>query len=153
MLKQRHIDRVVPTTTVVSFIVGVCLAVGHHCYYAWLDGSPVDGHNATFGQQFNHGVGITFAFLIRASLRIAAGTAYWQIFWRILSQRSLSVSTIDSVFGALTSLFDLLDLKALRSTPTLALLALIAWLLPIPALLTPGTLAVVNRAVVTHTDL
>ena len=40
-LIQRYIHWLSPTVMVASLIAGVCFAIGHHCYYTWLDGRVV----------------------------------------------------------------------------------------------------------------
>lgn len=89
----------VPSTITISFVAAIFLASGHHLFYRSLDGALV--HRALFSQQFNVGIGTTFAFLVRALLVLSMGTTYWQIFWRTLRARILTVSSIDSLFSLL----------------------------------------------------
>lgn len=130
----------VPTVIALSYIAGVAFAVGHHLFYQSLDAKPVDGH--ALSQQINTAIGTAFAFLVRSSLVIAVGTVYWQFFWKTLARKSLTILHVDSLAGALTSVFDLLDFRALRCCRLLGFLALLSWLLPLAAILPPATLSI-----------
>jgi hypothetical protein len=125
-------------------VFGLACAIGHHAFYQNLDKQPVD--SSLFGQQINIAIGTAFAFLFRASLVIAIGAIYWQIFWRTLlrSRKPLTVSHVDTLSGALGSIFELVNVRAMLRSRTLAALALLSWLIPLAALLPPATLSIQN---------
>lgn len=129
-----------PTTIVISFIGGVALAVGHHLFYRSLNEQIVE--HASFSQQVNTGIGTALAFLVRHALMLAVGASYWQIFWATLSRKNLSVGVIDSLAGILTAVQEFTNTQAIKAQPLLVLLALLSWLLPLPAIVPPGTLSV-----------
>ena len=134
----------VPTVIILGFAAGLGFAIGHHCFYASLDGKPVD--ETPLSQQFNTAIGTAFAFLVRASLVIAVGAVYWQLFWESVARKASAISHLDSLTGALGSLFDLLYVRAFRGSPALGVLALLSWLLPFAMLLPPATLSVHSAA-------
>jgi hypothetical protein len=133
-----------PTTIAVALVLGLASAIGHHAFYRHLNQQAVD--SSFFGQQINIAIGTAFAFLFRASLVIAIGAIYWQIFWATLlrSRKSLTVAHVDTLSGALGSIFELANVRAMMRSRTLAALALLSWLIPLAALLPPATLSIQN---------
>lgn len=67
-----------PASILLTFLVGLAFALGHHYFYRSLDGMGVS--TAAFDQEYNIGIGTAFAFLVRACLVIAVGDTYWQVF-------------------------------------------------------------------------
>jgi hypothetical protein len=132
---------VAPTTLLTSFIAGIGFAIGHHLFYARLQGQRIE--NVTFTQQYNTAVGTAFAFLARAALVIAVATTYWQVFFKRL-HRSLPISTIDSLAGLMGALKEFLSLGIYRASPLLVALALLGWMIPIAMIFPPATLTVVS---------
>lgn len=138
----------VPSTILLSFFAAVCLALGHHLFYQSLDGTLL--RKATFGQQFNVGIGTAFAFLVRALLVLSIGTTYWQIFWRTVRSHTLAVGKIDTLFGLLHNVFHFFEVSALYKHPLLVAIALLAWTVPIAIIVPPATLSVVSQPVPRH---
>lgn len=167
---QMAIHWKVPTIISSSLLAGVLLAIGHHAFYASLDGKLVDDakfsgfpwkHNlqqhvnsflkndmdrsvevATFGQSINIGIGTAFAFLVKTALALTVVHVYWQGFWGMLSRKKMRISTIDSLAAQLSALYEIANFRTLQAEPLLVGLALVAWLLPIASVVTPGTLTV-----------
>lgn len=129
-----------PTTVIGSFIAGLALALGHHCFYNSLAGQPVIDDE--YYQQLNKGVGTTFAYLMRAALVITIGSTYWQIFWDALHRKTLTISTIDSPAGVLGALQDLINPTIFKASPLLIALAVLSWLVPFVAIVAPVTLTI-----------
>lgn len=154
-MAQRHRSDVhwkAPVTIVVTFILGLLFAIGHHVFYHDLDGKLVDSNDRLFGQQINISIGTAFAFLFRACLSVSIGATYWQVFWRQMLRKgkSLPVAQLDSLAGLLGSIFEFLEVGALLRYQGLALLAALSWLIPLAALLPPATLAVENVSQTDH---
>jgi hypothetical protein len=57
---------------------------------------------------------------------------------------ALTVASLDSLTGLLGSIFNFFDHRTLLGHPDLAVLALLAWSIPLSAILPPATLCVVN---------
>jgi hypothetical protein len=135
-----------PATIMLAFVAALCFAIGHHVFYKKLDGRSIDPSDRMFDQQINGAIGTGFAFLFRASLAIAIGGVYWQVFWGTATRErdALTVASLDSLTGLLSSIFNFFDHRTLLGHPDLAALALLAWLIPLSALLPPATLSVVN---------
>lgn len=139
---SRGIHWQAPTIITSAFISGLVFGIGHHVFYNYLDGKPVN--NRLFDQQTNLAVGQTFAFLVRAALVIAVGASYWQVFWGTVLHDTLAVSQIDALAGMLGSALCLFNLKALARHPALVGLALLSWVVPLASILPPATLSVTS---------
>jgi hypothetical protein len=137
-----------PTVILLAYIAALALAVGHHVFYSSLHRRDVD--NYILDQEATIAIGTAFAFLVRTTLVIAVGTVYWQMFWSRLARQSFAISEVDSLAGALTSMFDLVDVRALRNSPDLGMIALLAWLLPFAAVFPPATLSVRSALIETN---
>jgi hypothetical protein len=129
-----------PTVILLAYLAALALAIGHYVFYNSLHGRDVD--NYMLDQEMTVAIGTVFAFLVRTTLVISVGTVYWQMFWLRLARQSFAISEVDSLAGALTSIFDLVHVRALRSSPDLGMIALLAWLLPFAAIFPPATLSV-----------
>jgi len=131
--QARRIHWRAPVLMMGSLFAGLLLATGHHLFYRGLHGRPAPDSDYTIGgwripkQQANIAGGTAFAFLVKACLVVAAGTAYVQAFWRALSAREvrlLDLDTLGSVPGSITALF---AVWRWVQFPVLFLLAVIIW--------------------------
>lgn len=123
-----------------GLLAGVGFALGHHLFYQSLQGKSIG--NTLFDQQVNIAIGTAFAFLVKASLATAVGSAYVQYLWYTLQRERLRVSHIDSLVSLLTSVIAILNFGALKGHLLLTLLALLAWTIPFAAIVPPATLSV-----------
>ncbi|RGP68681.1 hypothetical protein FSPOR_5151 [Fusarium sporotrichioides] len=122
-----------------SLLLSLLLALGHHFYYDHLDGRIVQNQNQ---QQWFLRAGTALAFLVRAFLSAAVGIAYTQILWRTLRLKSVTVRGVNSLFGVVHNAWDFTTWELWTAAPTLAVVAIIAWALPLVAVVTPATLTV-----------
>lgn len=107
-----------------AFAAGVAVAVGHHFFYQSLHGYPVD-NTSLFTQEFNHAIGVTFAFLVKALLVFSIGVAYVQLLWATLRRKPIKLSTIDSLFGLRTNFTGFFKVRLWWKH--LPLMALVSW--------------------------
>ncbi|KAI0967657.1 hypothetical protein F4678DRAFT_239427 [Xylaria arbuscula] len=133
-----------------SWLSGVIVALGHHFYYHSIDGSSTDVYQSIFGfrfssQQITTALGTSFSFVSRAFLIFAASVAYVQVFWGAArhSMRQNSLADLDAMFSGLSDFFAFRKGSVWQKHPLLLSVALTSWLLPIPFVITPGTLSVV----------
>ncbi|KAK0276838.1 hypothetical protein LTR35_010232 [Friedmanniomyces endolithicus] len=142
-----------PTLLFGSLLVGTIFALGHHLFYASLDGKAAaaaleDYHVLGMdlsSQQINTAVGTAFAFLVRACLALAISVAYLQILiWTVATPGVAGTKLVhlDVMTSALHDLVSLVSLGAWLRRPWLWILALVAWLIPVASILTPATLSV-----------
>ncbi|KAJ0423246.1 hypothetical protein BJY00DRAFT_310375 [Aspergillus carlsbadensis] len=128
-----------PVMMVGPVICGALLAVGHHLYYDSLDDTRVTSINQ---QTWAIRIGTGFAFLIRSFLVSAVGVAAVQELWSTLRKKSIRLYGIDSMFAVMGSPIALLTWDVWVYAKTLTLLAIVAWLIPLTAIVTPATLSV-----------
>ncbi|KAK0919569.1 hypothetical protein LTR91_002466 [Friedmanniomyces endolithicus] len=142
-----------PTLLFGSLLVGTLFALGHHLFYASLDGkaaaAALEDHHLLgmdlSSQQINTAAGTAFAFLVRACLTWSISIAWFQILiWTVATRGVASTKLVhlDVMTSALHDLVSLVSLGAWLRRPWLWILALVAWLIPIASILTPATLSV-----------
>jgi hypothetical protein len=122
---RKRIDWKVPAIMSTSMILGVVFIIGHHLFYRSLHHTPTG--DAIFAQQINTGIGTAFAFIIRMFLVIAAGTAYWQLFWHQVKKRPTTMSSLDTLNSITLNAFQFFRVRTLFRFPIMALVALILW--------------------------
>lgn len=113
----------------------VAFSIGHHFFYAKLDGQPSSTsirpvHGLSYGlsgQQFNLAVGTLFAFLVKTLLGTACSISHRQAVWRGLRADSTELGTIDDMFVSRANPLALLRLRLWISNPISVLLALVCW--------------------------
>ncbi|KAK1819883.1 hypothetical protein LTR12_005758 [Friedmanniomyces endolithicus] len=142
-----------PTLLFGSLLVGTLFALGHHLFYASLDGKAAaaaleDYHVLGMdvsSQQINTAAGTAFAFLVRACLTWSISIAWFQILiWTVAKREPVGTRLVhlDVMTSALHDLTSLFSLGAWLRRPWLWVLALVAWVIPIASILTPATLSV-----------
>ena len=108
-----------------SLLAATVVAIAHHYFYRALNGQvPSTG---VFDQQVNIGIGTALAFLTRSLLVIAIGVAYTQLFFNTILEKTVSVSSIDAMYGARGSVIDLLHLSSFWKRPLIWILAILSW--------------------------
>ncbi|KAJ4031899.1 hypothetical protein NW761_012955 [Fusarium oxysporum] len=133
------LHKLTPVLMTGSLFLGLLLAIGHHLYYHYLDGRIIKSQNQ---QEWFLRVGTGIAFLARALLSAAVGFAYTQILWRTLRSKSVTIEGVNSLFGVLHDAWDFTTWELWTAAPALAVVAIIAWALPLIAVITPATLTV-----------
>ncbi|KAF5572748.1 hypothetical protein FPANT_12852 [Fusarium pseudoanthophilum] len=133
------VHKLTPVLMTGSLFLGLVLAIGHHLYYHYLDGRIIKSQNQ---QEWFLRVGTGIAFLTRALLSAAVGFAYTQILWRTLRSKSVTIEGVNSLFGVLHNAWDFTTWELWTAAPALAAVAIIAWALPLIAVITPATLTV-----------
>jgi hypothetical protein len=123
----------------VGFLLGIILMGLHHALYQTLSGEPAD--NALLQLWAIRG-GTAIAFLSKLALAIGTGVAYDQWMWVDLHAKPHEIGSLDSMFAILGNAFEFLAVRVWVRRPVMVFLAAVTWLLPISAIITPGTLSV-----------
>ncbi|KAI0545591.1 hypothetical protein F4679DRAFT_588335 [Xylaria curta] len=147
-LSKESIHWQAPATIIVSLFSGVLFAVGHHFFYQYLNGQRVN--EARFGQQTSIRIGTAASYLVRVAFVVTISTSYWQVFWRTLHRKKISLHTIDCLADLLNSLPNFFDMAGLRASPILVGLAAVSWLVPLTSLIAPATLTIVSVSTTSH---
>ncbi|KAF1845162.1 uncharacterized protein K460DRAFT_245116, partial [Cucurbitaria berberidis CBS 394.84] len=154
---QWHISLYTPISMIALFVSGILVAVGHHLFYSRFHGSAVlgreDGASQYTTQTWIIRYGTAFAFVAKTLLAGAVIVGYKQHIWITLRRKANTISTIDAVFVATHDFLAFLSPSFLLKAKIPALLALVAWCLPLAALITPSTLLVVPAIHVNNTML
>ncbi|KAI8950665.1 hypothetical protein F4801DRAFT_602078 [Xylaria longipes] len=145
-----------PASILGGLLAGILISVGHHLYYASLEGTSPEGSRIIVGYRFSNqafttAVGTAFAFIVRAFLLFAVSGAYVQVFWHSATH-ARKVNTLEEIDAMLSILSNLFAFRAGSSWwkyPMLLLIALIAWLLPIAFTIPPASISVIVAPVTT----
>ena len=114
------------TTTLLigSWLLGLALALTHHCYYASLHGKVVSSERHQF---WSSRIGTGLALLVKTCFATAFGIACTQMLWERIRHRPVPVKTLDALFGVSVRAWDLLNYRAWMIGPVVVGLAALAW--------------------------
>lgn len=131
MTKKESIHWGAPTLMLGSFVGGIALAVGHHCFYQRLAGNTVPyadhGVLGVSRQKLYSSIGTALAFLVKACLAIAASTAYVQLFWMNAKRQATNIASLDALLSAMRNVVCLLDATLWWRYPLMLCVALTIW--------------------------
>jgi hypothetical protein len=113
-----------PTFMVALLLAGVGFGLGHHFYYASLDGTTAGSPSR---QQWATRFGTAFSFLVVAVLKTASDAAYSQYIWTLVRRKSFSLKVLDKMFSLTMDPLGFLSLHLLKHAKIGVLLALISW--------------------------
>ncbi|OAL33093.1 hypothetical protein AYO20_07575 [Fonsecaea nubica] len=116
-----------PIVMFLCFIGAIALAVGHHILSLTLDGRPVSA--VPVEQQWVSRAANALAYLVKVLLVLATGTAQF-----------------DAMFGVLDNVFEFHHLGFWMRRPVLLVVVVVLWLIPLVAIITPGTISVVSAS-------
>jgi hypothetical protein len=122
----------------ILLLIAILVAGGQHFYYNYLNGRSVN--NVPVSQSWIIRGGTAFAFLFKTCLTMAVGVSFCQSFWFLIRRTTLEVGSLDAIFVLLQSPLSFFVGDLWVRAKLLLLVALIAWLVPISAVLSPGAL-------------
>ncbi|OCL03432.1 hypothetical protein AOQ84DRAFT_419192 [Glonium stellatum] len=137
-----------PTAMIFCSVLGISVALVHHFFYNYMD-KQVVGEN----QQWVTRAGTAAAFIVKLSLATATSIAYIQWLWFRLKTGHSTIEQLDSMFAVLGNAWEFLNLRFWLSRPLLTLSAAVTWLLPLSAIITPGTIIVQSTSYATQQPL
>ncbi|KAI0871777.1 hypothetical protein GGS24DRAFT_42791 [Hypoxylon argillaceum] len=130
---------------IVAISAGIAFAVGHDRYNHYLNGKQVD--QISISQDWITRIGTAFAWLAKTTLAAAVATAYVQRLWTNLRTRSFEVQHVDTLMEAPNNPFAFFDPRPWIRVPELLFMGAAIWIIPLAAIVTPGTLTVVYSPV------
>ncbi|OQV00592.1 hypothetical protein CLAIMM_06069 [Cladophialophora immunda] len=133
-----------PIVMFLCFLGAVTFAVGHHVLNLKLQGRAVA--EVSVDQQWVSRAGNALAYLVKVLLVLADGIAYFQCVWHHARGRPTKLSQFDSMFGALDNVLEFRHLSFWFRRPLLLLGVVVVWLIPLAAIITPGTISVVSAS-------
>ncbi|KAH0526265.1 hypothetical protein TsFJ059_009611 [Trichoderma semiorbis] len=145
-----------PTSMIGLFIGATGAAVAHHLYYDSVDGTEVVIVQEEWtleavrnSQEWKLRFGAGLAFLAKAMFAASAIVAYEQRAWLTARNKAVTVAGLDAMFSAAQSPLSFFSVDFLRRAKAGAIMALLVWCIPLAAVITPGTLAVIPTTVST----
>jgi hypothetical protein len=144
-----------------AWLVAVAFAIGHHAFYASLNGKIVTtggidrNSTASFvvhSQAGASAIGTALASLTAATLGVSAATAFFQGAWFIVRKRAMSISALDALWSAPHNPMSILSWDMWCSVRGVVLLAAVAWAFPLITTFTPGTITVQTRVSTTNSS-
>lgn len=121
-LAQWHIHWTTPAIISSLFVAGVLGAVGHHMFYAHLDGKPA------INQLMMIRYGTALAFFTKSMLVSCVVVCYRQRIWHTLRSKAMTINGIDGLFSATedpTMFF--LNWEMVRNGKLATIMALCSW--------------------------
>jgi hypothetical protein len=122
---------------VLAFLCSIC----HYVLFLLLNGDVADGRFA-IPQSYVTATSLILAALFRASLLGSVGICFAQILWRLLRDRPLPVSGIESILQMRSNPLELFDTSVVRRATALSLVALYMWIVPLAVTFPPGALTI-----------
>ncbi|KAM0331304.1 hypothetical protein ACHAQA_002974 [Verticillium albo-atrum] len=122
--------------------LGICAAMGHHFFYASLDGRLADNHIRMLRY------GTALSFVAKASLAASVVLAFKQRVWLTVRRKAMSLSAVDSLFAAADDLSAIFNAEIFRQARIAIILAIYVWCTPLVVILTSETLAVRNSLMI-----
>lgn len=128
-----------PASVILLFILGTTSAIGHHLHYDALHGTKV-GTEAQ--QRWAFCIGSGLSFFTKVTLTAALGLSRTQWVWLTLRKKWLTLRGIDAVFSVTSDPTYFLNTLMLKRAKAATIIAITMWMIPIAAILTPGTISV-----------
>jgi len=125
-------------TMLLLVIASILAAGGQHFYYHSLNGRGVNDVPVSQGWVIRGGNAL--AFLFKSCLVMAVAVSFCQLFWYLIRRTTLEVGTLDAIFALLQNPLSFFVGELWIRGKLLLLIGIIAWLVPISAILSPGAL-------------
>lgn len=130
---------VTPASVILLFVLGTMSAIGHHFHYSALHGTIVGTETQ---QRWALWIGSGFSFFTKVTLTAAIGISRTQWVWMTLRKKWLTLRGIDAVFGVTSDPTHFMNPLMLKRAKAATIIAVSMWMIPIAAILTPGTISV-----------
>ncbi|KAH7192875.1 uncharacterized protein B0J16DRAFT_369055 [Fusarium flagelliforme] len=131
-----------PSAMTAFLLFGFAFSIGHHYYYASLDGK------SAANQEWAIRIGTGFSFLIKSCYAASLAIAVKQFVWARVRRTACPISTIDALFAVTTDITSLLTVGLWGKAPAVAIIGVIFWLIPLAVIVTPSTLSVTTAEVI-----
>lgn len=117
--------------------IGVAVGVGHHAAYQYLHNQP----QTIFSQTWIHNLGSAAAFVVKVSFTLAVAIAFQEVLWTTIRGRAMKISLLDDLFAISANPLGF-TYHAFKHAWIPTSLAAFAWIIPLSAIVAPGTLTV-----------
>lgn len=120
------------------------MALLHLFLSVYISGKNADGKDRVAPQTYVSTASNVLANAFSFFLKTALATAFVQYLWRLLRVQTMKVSTIESLFGLKSNVFQMFTSTAIRATPVLCVLSIIMTSMTVAASFPPGAINVVS---------
>jgi len=117
----------------------------HYALFTQLHGRVEDGSETPMRQSYVTATSIILSMLFRAALLGGVWLSCAQHIWRVLRDRAIPVSVIESLFQLRHNPFELENLYLLRYGLVIYCIAVYMWLVPLAVTFPPGALTISLR--------
>lgn len=128
-----------PASVILLFFLGTMAAIGHHFHYNALHYTTVGTEAQQRGASW---IGSGLSFFTKVTLTAALGISRKQWVWLTLRKKWLTLRGIDAVFGVTSDPTYFTNGMMLERAKAVTLMAIAMWVIPMAAILTPGTIPV-----------
>lgn len=118
-------------------VIGVVVGSGHHAAYQYLHNQP----QTIFSQTWIHNLGSAAAFVVKVSFTLAVAIAFQEVLWTTIRGRAMKISLLDNLFTITANPLGFTT-HAFKHASIPTSLAAFAWIIPLSAIVAPGTLTV-----------
>ncbi|KAF1993136.1 hypothetical protein P154DRAFT_450986 [Amniculicola lignicola CBS 123094] len=123
-----------PVLIVALFLVGVGSGIGHHFFYAHLDGKVAKDQLTMIRY------GTAMAYLMKSCLVGSVLLCYRQRIWHTFRTRALTIRAIDGLFTATEDLNQFRKWEMIKNAKLATFMAVCTWAIPIASVLSPASL-------------
>ena len=120
-LAQWQIHWFTPAMAITLFVAGIMAAVGHHLFYASLDGRPAEDQLKMIR------FGTALAFFVKSTLVGSIILCYRQRIWRTFRRKAMTMRAIDSLFTATEDPTSFLNWEMVSAGKLATFMALCSW--------------------------
>ncbi|KAH9881926.1 hypothetical protein J1614_001097 [Plenodomus biglobosus] len=145
-IAQWHVHWTTPAIIASLFFAGLLAAIGHHLFYAHLDGSPATEQLKMVRY------GTAMAFFVKSTLVGTVIMCNRQRIWYTFRRKAMTINGIDGLFSATedpTQFF--LNWEMITNGKLATLMAACTWLIPLASVLSPASLTSEARTIINAT--
>lgn len=128
-----------PVSIILLLLVGTATAIAHHVFYSLLHDTVVGDE---VRQRWTSWIGSGLSFLTKVTLTAALGISRTQWVWLTLRRKWFTLEGIDALFGIISDPALFLNWRMMKQAKIATIMAVGMWMIPLAAILTPGTIAV-----------
>jgi hypothetical protein len=110
-----------PAIIIVLWVAGVMAVLGHHFFYASLDGHPAEN------QLVKIRYGTALGYFVKSCLVGSVILSYRQRIWHTFRQKAMTLSAIDGLFSVTEDPTQFINWEMLRNSKLATLMALCSW--------------------------
>lgn len=120
------------------------MALLHLWLFIYISGKNADGLDRVAPQTYISTSSNILANAFSFFLKTALATAFVQYLWRLLRVQTMTVSTIEALFGLKSNIFQIFTSATIRATPVLCVLSVMMTSMAVVVSFPPGAINVVS---------